>query len=556
CVPCAGQPLDDPDNFCGYTAEDNSYEVIPQTCVVREYFFEIQNTTISPDGIERIALVVNGQMPGPAITANWGDTIVLHVTNSLQNNGSTIHMHGLRQNYTNEFDGVPSITQCPIAPGESMTYTFRATNYGTSWWHSHFSLQAYEGVFGPLIINGPSHIEQTYTDDQTIVLQDWTHVPVNAMFDAAEDVGPLPQNGPRTVDGGLINGMNVWGQDGAAGTTGERWQMSVTAGQTYRLRIINSAIQSTFVFGIDGHELTVIAADFVPIVPYTTNTIIMTNGQRYDVLVTFNQAPGNYWMRSDSQQLCGSMTAWNNVMAIVNYDTVTPAVPTSTAHSYVAGCYDEPMASLVPYVALNAGTQQDQISESVSIGAAGGTPNLYKWTLNGVFFQGAWAEPTLVSLVENNTIPTVSGDLAIQVPDLGEWVYVVIESPFIGVPHPIHLHGHDFYILGQGVGSYDSSVALNLVNPPRRDVAVMPIASDASQGGYLVIAYITDNPGVWLLHCHIGWHVAMGFALQIIENMENIASTVTDSCLMQDTCTAWDSYAVANNDVDTTDSGV
>jgi len=60
-------------------------------------------------------------MPGPLIEANWGDTIVVHVRNSILDNGTSLHFHGIRQNYTNEMDGVASITQCALAPGEEMT---------------------------------------------------------------------------------------------------------------------------------------------------------------------------------------------------------------------------------------------------------------------------------------------------------------------------------------------------------------------------------------------------------------------------------------------------
>jgi FtsP/CotA-like multicopper oxidase with cupredoxin domain len=89
---------------------------------------------MSPDGMERLALTVNGQMPGPLIEANWGDTVVVKVNNKLQNNGTSIHFHGIRQLDNSEYDGVPSITQCPIAPGDSLVYKWRATNYGTSWY--------------------------------------------------------------------------------------------------------------------------------------------------------------------------------------------------------------------------------------------------------------------------------------------------------------------------------------------------------------------------------------------------------------------------------------
>jgi FtsP/CotA-like multicopper oxidase with cupredoxin domain len=64
----------------------------------------------------------------------------------------------------------------------------------------------------------------------------------------------------------------------------------------------------------------------------------------------------------------------------------------------------------------------------------------------------------------------------------------------------IHLHGHDFYVLGTGLGTFDKNNAAALLqwtNPTRRDVAML------NAGGWLVIAFLTDNPGAWLMHCHI-----------------------------------------------------
>ena len=88
-------------------------------------------------------------MPGPAIEASWGDEIIVHLKNGFAQdflNGTSLHFHGIRQNGTNEMDGVSSVTQCPIAPGETMTYKWTASSYGTSWWHSHYALQTYEGM--------------------------------------------------------------------------------------------------------------------------------------------------------------------------------------------------------------------------------------------------------------------------------------------------------------------------------------------------------------------------------------------------------------------------
>lgn len=98
-----------------YDTSTNYYDEVPDTGETKTFWLEISNTTLSPDGVERIVLAANGTIPGPTIEANWGDTVTVHVTNSMQNNGSTIHWHGIRQNWTNQMDGVPSITQCPIA---------------------------------------------------------------------------------------------------------------------------------------------------------------------------------------------------------------------------------------------------------------------------------------------------------------------------------------------------------------------------------------------------------------------------------------------------------
>jgi FtsP/CotA-like multicopper oxidase with cupredoxin domain len=83
--------------------------------------------------VTKNGLVVNGGFPGPLIEANWGDWIKVNVKNSLTDEGTALHWHGLLQKETQWFDGVPSVGQCPIAPGKSMTYLFRADMYGTSW---------------------------------------------------------------------------------------------------------------------------------------------------------------------------------------------------------------------------------------------------------------------------------------------------------------------------------------------------------------------------------------------------------------------------------------
>ena len=239
---------------------------------------EIVNTTAALDGTSRNVLLVNGTFPGPTIIANWGDTVVVHLKNSLTSNGTGLHFHGIRQNYTVQNDGVPSITQCPTAPGSSVTYTWRATQYGSTWYHSHFALQAWEGVLGGIIINGPATANYDH-DAGHMFLNDWTHETSDSLYSTAQS------SGPPSLDNGLINGTNTDGDEG-----GSRFEMSVIEGDSYRIRLVNGAIDTHFKYMIDSHSMTVIAMDLIPIVPYETTVLSIGMGQRYDGKLTNHSA--------------------------------------------------------------------------------------------------------------------------------------------------------------------------------------------------------------------------------------------------------------------------
>lgn len=106
----------------------------------------------------------------------------------------------------------------------------------------------------------------------------------------------------------------------------------------------------------------------------------------------------------------------------------------------------------------------------------------------------------------------------------------------VPIPHPIHLHGHDFYILGQGVGLFDRNTdpaKLRWNNPMRRDTAFLPA------GGWIVFAFPTDNPGAWLVHCHISWHVHEGFGAQFLESKSTIGPRPAG---WDQTCKDWINY--------------
>ncbi|KAI1167575.1 multicopper oxidase [Nemania serpens] len=514
-----------------FSLSTNWYEEAPDTGVVREYWFELVNSTLTPDGVPRMALTVNGSIPGPTIEADWGDTIVVHVNNGLANNGTSFHWHGIRQKGTADEDGVASVTQCPVAPGDSTTYTWKATQYGTTWYHSHFSLQAWNGVFGGIVIRGPA--SAPYDEDKgMIMLSDWLHETTDALYNAAST------SGPPTANNGLINGLNVY-QDG-----GSRFETNFKSGKSYRLRLVNTAIDTMFKFGIDNHTLTVIAADLVPIVPFETEMLSIGIGQRYDVVVKADQAPGNYWMRSIPQLTCSANEMTLNIKGIVTYNNLAVADPTTDAYTYNDDCADMPLESLVPAVSLDAGdaTTQQVMDVGLSI-----VNSFFKWTLNSNSFLSDWGEPTLEKVLTPDAVFDDSENI-ITLNEANAWTYLIIESQ-LGLVHPFHLHGHDFFILAQvSMATFSNASQLNLSNPPRRDVAMIPAS------GFLAIAFQNDNPGVWLAHCHIGWHTSQGFALQLVERSSEIKA-ITDLDALQDTCATWNKYQ-DKTDLEQEDSGV
>jgi FtsP/CotA-like multicopper oxidase with cupredoxin domain len=167
--------------------------------------------------------------------------------------------------------------------------------------------------------------------------------------------------------------------------------------------------------------------------------------------------------------------------------------------------------------------------------------------MESVSFVSEWDYPTLLQVAEGNDT-WVTAQHVIQLPTAGEWVYFIIETTFAQA-HPIHLHGHDFWVLAQGTGTFDSATtSVTLSNGARRDVAMLPAS------GYLVIAYYTDNPGAWLLHCHIAWHATEGFALQLLER-ESEMTALMNTTAISNTCDNWDTY-VAADDIDQDDSGI
>jgi FtsP/CotA-like multicopper oxidase with cupredoxin domain len=253
------------------------------------------------------------------------------------------------------------------------------------------------------------------------------------------------------------------------------------------------------------------------------------------VLVKADQPVGDYWMRSDNQEACSKTTQYNDIKGIIRYVGSPIGIPASTPHSYASECIDEPQASLKPIAPLSA--MHQDVNFAYDIVVRPNHENMHRWYLSNNTFVSRYHNPTLLQLVSGETgayaNTSADNNLALTIPKLNEWVYIIMESE-IPLPHPIHLHGHDFFVLAAGIGPYSNTTALSLENPPRRDTALLPAA------GHLVVAFLADNPGTFLIHCHVGWHVSMGFAMQIIEGgFEAVRKSVKDECRLKETCRKW-----------------
>ncbi|KAJ4192983.1 hypothetical protein NW767_010513 [Fusarium falciforme] len=529
-----------------------NYEKFAPVGITRHYTLNITDGTFNADGQPfKTAKLFNESYPGPWLEACWGDTLNITVINSMSDNGTSIHWHGIRQNQTMDMDGVNGITQCPIAPGQNFTYSFKTTQYGTSWYHSHYSVQYADGLQGPLTIHGPSSAPFD-ASKRPLLMTDWSH---NSAFQLL-----FNRNwGNKTI---LLNGAGNVSHYGYTPTLkipdnyvlhfNKTPTDKPTRPKRYLLRLINTSFDSTFVFSIDNHWLQIVTADFVPIEPYYNTSVLVGIGQRYNVIVEANPLAGddnpipedgNFWIRTWVADNCGIQPGGSGYeeTGILRYDNTSTSDPTSRPWTRISkACSDETYSSLRPKIpwyvgpAANAKKADDLAGEQFNVTfdrTAGTRPEFVDYPLALFSLQESadpdfrplqinYSDPVMMHLDSHvNTFPrkwvVIPEDYTEE-----QWVYLVLtmeDSSIATRAHPIHLHGHDFALLQQEENQeyHPSRLNLTLDNPPRRDVVLLPT------GGFVVIAFKADNPGSWLMHCHIARHASEGLALQILERQSD-----------------------------------
>ncbi|KAH0026884.1 multicopper oxidase, partial [Aureobasidium melanogenum] len=532
----------------------NYYNTTPNTGVTRYYNFEISAGRIAPDGVFKDGILVNGQFPGPTIEANWGDMISVTVTNSLDE-GTSLHWHGLLQKATPWFDGVPSIMQCPIAPGKSFTYVFQADLYGTSWYHSHFSAHYAGGAAGAMVIYGPKNVDYDI-DLGPVILSDWYHEDyytlVEQTMSKASDKTPQPASNNNLINGKMnfpcYENVNCTANAGVS-------KFPFTSGKKHRLRLINMSAEAMQKFSIDGHKMTVIANDFVPVEPYEVSVVTLGVGQRTDIIVEADGSPtDSVWMRSNIKHCSLTDGTVDEAVAAIYYEnadnTTIPTSKSSVTTTQLSYCNNDDLSVTKPFFPItpdpNPSTTEDLVIEYRT-----NETDFNLWFVNNVSFRGDYNNPILLEAkLGNLDFPEEN-----HVMNFGsnKTVRLVVYNYFSFGGHPMHMHGHNIYVLAEGFGEWDNTVT-NPSNPQRRDTVWVQAAKDKDTPAYVVLQIDQDNPGVWPFHCHIAWHVSAGLYVSILERPDDIKNMNVPGVMAQ-SCRDWSAFT-GQAIVDQIDSGL
>ncbi|KZT29795.1 multicopper oxidase [Neolentinus lepideus HHB14362 ss-1] len=475
----------------------------------------VYNKVIAPDGFNRSAVVVDGQHPAPLIKASKGDRFSLNVHNNLTDNtmerALTIHWHGLFQRKTNWADGVAMVTQCPIIPGESFLYDFTpAGQTGTYWYHSHFGEQYCDGLRGPLIIYDPDdpfkHMYDVDDESTVLTISDWQHLPTSE----------LPEF-PPTIDSILFNGK---GRYYPGGPKTDLAVVAVEQGKRYRMRLLSLSCDPNFIVWIDGHDMTVIEADGELHKPVTVGSIQIFSGQRYSFILNAKEPVGNYWIWAQTGPSAPYLPGIINSgvpVAIVRYLGANDSEPTATTSTF-ADMLNE--TQLHPLVNPEAPGEPCHGCADVNLNLPSEfflhqlDPPVGNWTMNHAKYEPP-SVPVLLQIM--NGVPAQKLLPSKSVYSLPPNKVIEISFPVVNeanLSHPIHLHGHSFSVVrsaGTGPDGY------NYINPPRRDV----VSLGNTTADNVTIRFVTDNPGPWLLHCHIDYHLAAGFAVVLAEDVQD-----------------------------------
>lgn len=403
-----------------------------------------------------------GQVPGPLLRYRQGDTLRIAVQNGLPQ-ATTVHWHGLR--LPNAMDGVPYLTQDPIAPGARFDYQFPLPDAGTFWYHPHYnsSEQVGRGLHGVLIVDEP---EPPRVDrDLLWVLDDWR----------------LTREGAISDDFGNPHDFTHGGRIGNTVTLNARLPdtVKVRKGERLRLRLVNVANARIFALNFAEHRPLVIALDGQPVTPFepADGRVLLGPAMRADLILDCLDEPGSRHRVVDDGYARSAYrlvdlvyhaeplrdTPLDEPVALPANPVPEPDLPAASRHEFVftGGAMGGMRGAMM-------GGQRRDMGELVGRGKA--------WAINGVVPEDYSDEPLLRL-------------------GLGESAIFALDNR-TAFDHPMHLHGFHFRVLSRN----------GLPEPysPWRDTVLVAPEERVE------IAFKADNPGDWMFHCHTLEHQVAG----------------------------------------------
>ncbi|KZS15189.1 Laccase 2 [Daphnia magna] len=525
---------------------------------------------IPADGIERGVIAINRQLPGPSIQVCEGDRIIVNVKNHLPGESCTIHWHGIHQVGSPYMDGVPLVTQCPISPASSFRYNFIAENPGTHFYHSHSGFQRSDGVFGSLVVrqnkerDPHSSLYDYDLPEHVMMISDWL-----GELGVAKFVAHHHDDGDNKPSSMIINGRGRIPKPRNELTSNETMPLSVfnvEQGRRYRFRVIsNGFLNCPIQLSVDDHMLTVIASDGGAIQPIEVDSLVIHAGERYDFIVNAGQEISSYWIRLHGLMDCGPKRVFQAAIlryhgaletepdAILTYENtnrlgkvlnpvniapgddehITVAELKAMSPSKTNDWSREPDRKFVlsyDFNPINSWHFHDP--EHYPIFGAEKNHRLYTPQINHISLRMPPSPPLsqhgdlpFGTLCNESTVVNCQQEFCdctytLQIP-LGSLVELILidKGVTFDATHPFHIHGSAFHVVAmERVASnvtvdqiklmdQKGHIRRNLVDAPVKDTVAVP------DGGYTIVRFMATNPGYWLFHCHLSFHIEVGMGL-------------------------------------------
>uniref|UniRef100_A0A6N2KYY5 Laccase n=1 Tax=Salix viminalis TaxID=40686 RepID=A0A6N2KYY5_SALVM len=528
--------------------------------LTRQYTFNIKYQNFTRLCHTRSLVTVNGQFPGPRLVAREGDRVLVTVVNHVAEN-ITIHWHGVRQLTSGWADGPAYVTQCPIQTGQAYTYNFTITGQrGTLLWHAHLSWLR-SSLYGPIIIlpklNESYPFKKPYKEIP-ILFGEWFNVDPEAVIAQALQTGA----GPNVSDAYTINGLPGPLYNCSAKVIIDVACRYIQTEGKARKNLPSPTNQRCHSTTSSFSALPTTLSPSLKLTPFMSNLLTSTHSSSVqDKLQMFYSKPSLISLMQPFScsldlisQARGPLTtlpllvSWfiNIHLVIITFLHSNQLCLQFNATAFVAN-FTKKFRSLASakFPANVPQTVDRRFFFTVGLGTSPcpknttcqGPNNKTKFSAsinnvsfvlpslallqsyffgqsNGVFTSDFPQNPATpfnyTGAPPNNTM--VSNGTKTVVLTFNTSVELVLQGTSIlgAESHPLHLHGFNFFVVGQGFGNYDPNKdpsTFNLADPVERNTAGVPA------GGWIAIRFLADNPGVWFMHCHLDIHTSWGLRM-------------------------------------------